>query len=392
MEDVFITGINVTKYRNIENLNIELPANSRTHLIITGKNGSGKSSLITLIADSFNNILEDNKDIDFSENWIHRITRGDNLIYLYFNADSSKENKIGSVKFSDITNIGKILFINIPAEHLFNTVKAPDITNIKKRYNDINLSKPHVTAYHNIIQTMVTMRIQQLEAKENKDEKLYNQSVKWFNTLNNVISIIYDTKDIELKYIPLEYNYKIIHNGIGFDFNQMADGFSSFFRIVSELMEKMDYYTDYGCDYTLPGIAFIDELETHMHVSMQKMALPFLTEMFPNIQFIVTTHSPFIINSIENATVYDLSIRESLENPSQYSYESIIEGYFDIDMYSKIMKDKLARYRELAFNARSDEEKLEFSKLRVELQAISPAQKETYIAFNEIERKRKSMI
>ena len=81
-------------------------------------------------------------------------------------------------------------------------------------------------------------------------------------------------------------------------------------------MEKMDYCTDYSCDYTLPGIAFIDELETHMHISMQKMVLGFLTKMFPNVQFIVTTHSPFVITSLENAVVFDLSKREYLDNPS----------------------------------------------------------------------------
>lgn len=58
--------------------------------------------------------------------------------------------------------------------------------------------------------------------------------------------------------------------------------------------------------YNAQGIVLIDELETHLHIELQKKILPFLTKFFPNIQFIVTTHSPYILNSISNAKAYDL--------------------------------------------------------------------------------------
>lgn len=38
----------------------------------------------------------------------------------------------------------------------------------------------------------------------------------------------------------------------------------------------------------------VDEIETHLHVDLQKKVLPFLISFFPKIQFIVTTHSPFV--------------------------------------------------------------------------------------------------
>ena len=53
-------------------------------------------------------------------------------------------------------------------------------------------------------------------------------------------------------------------------------------------------------------------LVAHMRLSskeqkfLQKNILPILTELFPNIQFIVSTHSPFILNSISNVVIYDL--------------------------------------------------------------------------------------
>ena len=372
MENIFITGIRIEKYRNIENLEIELSQNERKHLILTGKNGSGKTSLISLMVDCLDLRYRWHKDnVTFEETTgLHGKTDGN------------------TVNFNKSASIYDVLLFNIPAEHLFRVSESQGITNIKERAKHKSFPRPNEFVFHNMLQTMVTMRIQQLEAKENNDDRLFMQSETWFKALKEVLATIYEGKELDLKYMPQEYNYKLILDGYEFNLDQMADGFSAFFRIVSEIMEKMDYFTEYGCDYTLPGIAFIDEIETHMHISMQKTVLGFLTKMFPNVQFIVTTHSPFIINSLENAVVFDLSKREYLENPNQYSYESVIEGYYDIDMYSNKLKEKFDRYEELAFCERSEGEDKEFSRLRIEFGAIPPANKEIFVAFKDVEARR----
>ena len=48
-----------------------------------------------------------------------------------------------------------------------------------------------------------------------------------------------------------------------------------------------------------------------------------LCEVFPRVQFIATTHSPYILNSIANAKAYDLENCVELENPSRYSSEGL---------------------------------------------------------------------
>ncbi|MCL2059526.1 MAG: AAA family ATPase, partial [Oscillospiraceae bacterium] len=346
MDNLFITGIKIYKFRNINNLDIKLSHDARTHLIITGKNGSGKTSLLELMAQRFTELFL----INFVNASYNRTT---NL----FDIDRRSDNKIvGEVIFNIDAKTKNVLMISMPAEHLFQSSNSLDIVTIRDRNKLNSIEEPTKPIYKNMLQTMITMRIQQLESKENNDQELFIQSEKWFNALKDVLCTIYENRNLELKYIPQEYNYKLILDGYEFKLNQMADGFSAFFRIVAEIMERMDSYTNYRCDYTLPGIVLIDELETHMHVSMQKMALGFLTKMFPNLQFIVTTHSPFVITSLENAIVYDLSRRERLENPYQFSYENIIEGYYDIDMYSQKMKDKFERYNKLAFSERSGDE------------------------------------
>jgi predicted ATP-binding protein involved in virulence len=140
-------------------------------------------------------------------------------------------------------------------------------------------------------------------------------------------------------------------------------------------------------EYAKPAIVLIDEIETHLHVELQKRVLPFLTRMFPDIQFIVATHSPFVINSLSNAVVYDLEKRELLENPSLYSYEAIVEGYLDVGQYSNEIRNIFNRYREL-YISRSAEEEAEFQGLVSKLEMIPPASKELYLAFRTMEDER----
>ena len=93
--------------------------------------------------------------------------------------------------------------------------------------------------------------------------------------------------------------------------------------MVSDLILRMDknwLLGDELSQYNYQGIVLIDELETHLHIELQKKILPFLTEFFPKIQFIVTTHSPYILNSISNARAYDLERHVALDNLSAFSY------------------------------------------------------------------------
>ncbi|MBK9733995.1 MAG: AAA family ATPase [Saprospiraceae bacterium] len=112
------------------------------------------------------------------------------------------------------------------------------------------------------------------------------------------------------------------------------------------MMQQMQ--NDVGSfDYTKEGIALIDEVEAHLHISLQKKILPFLTGFFPNVQFIVTTHSPFILQSLEKAVIFDLESKERYEDFSTYSSESILETFYDMDKFSDVMKNDMEKYENL---------------------------------------------
>jgi predicted ATP-binding protein involved in virulence len=52
-----------------------------------------------------------------------------------------------------------------------------------------------------------------------------------------------------------------------------------------------------------PAIVLIDEIDLHLHPVWQRKLISFLTERFPNTQFIATAHSPLIVQAAENANI-----------------------------------------------------------------------------------------
>ena len=120
--------------------------------------------------------------------------------------------------------------------------------------------------------------------------------------------------------------------------------------------------------YDAEGVVLIDELETHLHVELQRKILPFLTEFFPRIQFIITTHSAYILNSISNACIYDLEKQVRFTDFSSYSVDDIAEGYLDATAFSDELQKKTKRYQELCDRTDlSDEERAERADLRMEV-------------------------
>ena len=97
-----------------------------------------------------------------------------------------------------------------------------------------------------------------------------------------------------------------------------------------------------------------------------------MTTFFPNIQFIVTSHSPFILNSIENVVIYDLENHTLVEHGlDDVPFEGIVEGYFRVDKLSDMLKEKFEKYKNLVTKENlSDDELGEIAELELYLDAI----------------------
>ncbi len=86
---------------------------------------------------------------------------------------------------------------------------------------------------------------------------------------------------------------------------ELSDGYRSVTALITDVVRQIDacyngsipWAEDGSPRIDCSGVVLIDEIDAHLHVSWQKRIGPWLREHFPNIQFIVTTHSPYICQS-----------------------------------------------------------------------------------------------
>jgi predicted ATP-binding protein involved in virulence len=234
--------------------------------------------------------------------------------------------------------------------------------------------------------------ISTMSSKFELPKALEENHEKWFDNLLEALQSIYDCQDLRLYKDNKNFTFMIEKPGQEpLSLHEMSGGYSAFINIYMELLAQLGS-TDVVIDCGKSAIAMIDGVETHLHIEMQKKVLPFLVNKFPNVQFIVTTHSPFVMTSLENAIVYDLGKNERLENPSFYSYDTVVKSFLDTSMYSDELQGYFAHYKELCFKDRTPEENGEFVKVKAELEIRAIPSTELYIAFQELEKARKASI
>ncbi|MDR3090162.1 MAG: AAA family ATPase [Desulfobulbaceae bacterium] len=91
--------------------------------------------------------------------------------------------------------------------------------------------------------------------------------------------------------------------GIAYEVNQLSDGYRTMLALVMDLARRMAVANEHvkwpegQSALHSPAIVLIDEVELHLHPSWQQTVLPSLMKIFPQTQFIVTTHSPQVLTT-----------------------------------------------------------------------------------------------
>lgn len=348
MKENFISKIIVNSPGNIGSLEIPLSGEERKHLIITGKNGSGKTTLLSEMTDFFrisqkmpdyNEVIKEytNRDIDiyFSNKYTEQLSeliKSGNFVVAAFKPHRNTE---------DINTTGSIAQWQ------------------GQKHTDINEG-----ANRGFVQYLINLRARQAFAREEGDTEQADKIKDWFGKFENRLKYIFEDDNLKLSFDTRKLTFNIIPGkGMPFDLKTLSNGFSSIFSIVSELLMRMENLN--STHYDVEGIAIIDEIDTHLHVDLQKKILPFLIDFFPKIQFIVTTHSPFIVSSISNAVVCDLNKKIVTEDLSGYSYDVLIESFFGAKLISRKIEDMISDYDTLNLLAeKSPEQNEEFATIK----------------------------
>lgn len=393
MENVYITKIILEEVRNLTYAEIPLSTKEKKNLIFTGKNGSGKTTVLNALASYLNAVFESN-GVEQTEKYIkqeekeleYEKTKGgtESDIRGYEECIHELKNELFRVKQ------GIEFELNWPREHahqLFQDgravlayYKADRVfrTDIPRHVEKVQLQDQYSIDENprdNLVKYLLDLKMTQaLSATNGKQEKAADIQ-RWFDNFEKLLQKIFENKQLKLEFDEETFKFSIKEpEKEAYDFNSLSSGYAAILDIVVDLMIRMEKQTNRTFQYDIPGIVLIDEIETHLHLELQKKIMELLTTMFPNVQFIVSTHSPFILNSLENVVIYDLEQKTLVNSDTGLSnipYDGIVEGYFGASRLSDELADKFQRYKELAVkNNLTDDDIEEITQLEMYLDEI----------------------
>ena len=351
----YINNIHINQVRHLKDINISLEKDAYPHLMITGKNGSGKTSMLNAMAEYIEEFVkETNKGIiqtlkkeeEYDPDNILAIEEQLNIREKIYREILEKL----SITFENLNTLkqkyqdGNFIIAFYEAHRTIKKLQEPKTPTKPKLQDKWGIKQPST---QEVLKFLADLKIQEALARNEKLEKDANQIREWFVNFEKLLGEIFQDKDLQLHFNYKDYSFKILTKEKEFKFTELSDGFAAVLDIVVDLILKMQHKNQLTRAYECEGIVLVDEIETHLHLELQKVIMPLLTEIFPNIQFIVTTHSPFVLSSLSNAVAFDLEHQEIIEDLTEYSYESLAEGYFGVKTDSSYIKMQLNRLEEL---------------------------------------------
>lgn len=361
----FIDEINAKIPHSNKQINIIL---KQHNLIITGANGSGKTVLLTAIYEKLNSFVrqkkhsalpdlksqeifwqgEANKYLQGSEGYEQSNTQLE-----YVKKQIQKISEGPNIKILNTLEFSKKIDHGAAVIELFPAVRQSDIKEARSA-SGINYDTKELKSegFGAQIGGMLEQHLVNLYTRRSfsltdlNSPELAKSISGWLIDFDKNLKFLLEDDSAKLEFDADNFKFRIFQKGkIPYTLQNLSSGYSSVFHIFSALLMRAEYLK--ASPSELCGVALIDEIDAHLHVTLQRKILPFLTDSFPGIQFITTTHSPFVLTSVSNSVIFDISKNEQTSEMSSYSYESVLEGLFDISPTSEILQKKISQIAQL---------------------------------------------
>ena len=179
-----------------------------------------------------------------------------------------------------------------------------------------------------------------------------------------------------IRYVVRDNKLMLLHENQGWrPFDELSDGQRRIAAIFCDLALRcasLNSQLGDDCITATTGIVTIDELDLHLHPAWQRSVVPDLLRVFPGLQFIATSHSPFLLQAaFENGQVIDMRTGEFAQ-ATDTSIEDITESVMGVAQPQRgtrflALKDAAQRYLELLESPAPTTEAI--AALKVELDA-----------------------
>ncbi len=318
-------SLEISDWKQFQNLNIDFHDKLT---VLTGANGSGKTTILNLLARHFGWALHElatpAKDEElgifkFFTRWFKsKIETPHNTIGKIFYDNGSSANIVlpdsDSAQYHLQLNPQQALRgLNIPSHRpVFYYQQVSNILTQKRTKDEAYrlTFQSYISSYQNqhtnatnyfIKETLLNWAIggggnEFMTA----DRELYD----YFRGFEKVLRLILPST-LGFKNITIR-NYEIVLETDSGDF--MLDAVSGG---VSAIIDLAWQIFNYSIDENEIITVLIDEIENHLHANMQRSILPDLILAFPNVQFVVSTHSPLVIGSVKESNVYAFRYNEN---------------------------------------------------------------------------------
>lgn len=431
-----IDNIKIQNFRGYKDLNVDL--NPDFNLVI-GDNGSGKTAILEALTVAIGSFFLGIRGVysrGFYKKDIYIATHEHNEEYLFpvevqttgtiYNrtiswartlngpvpANRTTQKKADSIKDialkvdMQVRNGEKInlpLLIYYATGRLFDVARDTDeqgkdaiekktISSRFRAYNRCLESKSTHKQFQNWFKGKELSRIQ----KNSNDVSFELVKSTIVKNLPNCINVYHEFDIDKPQGLKIE-----LEDGRILPFNSLSDGTRNFFAIIADMSYKCITLNPHLKERALvetEGVVLIDELDLHLHPEWQRKIIGVLRDTFPKIQFIATTHSPFLIQEtgqgqliiLKNNTIYritsgaNLSIediaedlqyvinpqwsksrQEMFEKAKKY-YKAVKEGYDTPEMKIELDEAMKPFALDTAFYAIVEQEKIieEYKKVK----------------------------
>lgn len=214
------------------------------------------------------------------------------------------------------------------------------------------------------------------DKKEDYEEK-EREEIKLFSMIQDLMK---DFLDLESP-----NDFKLTATGIKVgghwgtaELSELGDGFQALIILISDLLSWW-FLRENGNSVlnlkAIKGIVIIDEIEQHLHPKWQRRIFSLLKEKFPNIQFIVASHSPLVASANKKVNVHLLSPgKHEIFNPYGWLAEGVYEKMGLESRPITFVDEEISRYRFLDNKNNKKKlmgkEKKEFYALKKELSKL----------------------